>query len=123
MPWNARPDTRTLAPGIPQSHFWATEPGGLNQVGCVYTAQGFEFDHVGVIWGRDLVWRARQGWVVQPEFNKDSQARIGVKKDPDRFARLVAHTYRVLLTRGMKSCSIYFEDPETENFVRSRIER
>lgn len=123
MPWNARPDTRKLAPGIPQSHFWATEPGGLNQVGCVYTAQGFEFDHVGVIWGRDLVWRARQGWVVQPEFNKDSQARIGVKRDPDRFARLVAHTYRVLLTRGMKSCSIHFEDPETENFVRSRIER
>lgn len=122
MPWNARPDSRRLAEGIPRSHFWATDPGGLAQVGCVYTAQGFEFDHVGVIWGRDLVWRARDGWVFQPEFNKDTTARRGLAKHPERFARLVAQTYRVLLTRGMRSCTVYFEDPETENFIRSRIE-
>lgn len=122
MPWNARPDSRRLADGIPASHFWATDPGGLDQVGCVYTAQGFEFDHVGVIWGRDLVWRAREGWVFQPEHNKDRTAKRGLTKHPERFARLVAQTYRVLLTRGMRSCTIYFEDPETENFIRSRIE-
>jgi hypothetical protein len=122
MPWNAKPDSGRLAPGIPASHFWATDPGGLNQVGCVYTAQGFEFDHVGVIWGRDLVWRARNGWILQPEHNKDTAARRGLAKHPERFAVLVAQTYRVLLTRGMRSCTIFFEDPETENFIRSRIE-
>jgi hypothetical protein len=122
MPWNAKPNSGRLAPGIPASHFWATDPGGLNQVGCVYTAQGFEFDHVGVIWGRDLVWRARDGWVLQSEHNKDTAARRGLAKHPERFARLVAQTYRVLLTRGMRSCTIFFEDPETENFIRSRIE-
>src|SRR5271157_4190318 len=37
-----------LAPGIPKSNFWASDPNGINQVGCVYTAQGFEFDYVGV---------------------------------------------------------------------------
>jgi len=122
MPWNARPNAGRLAEGIPASHFWATDPGGLHQVGCVYTAQGFEFEHVGVIWGRDLVWRAREGWVLQPEHNKDTAARRGLAKHPERFKRLVAQTYRVLLTRGMRSCTIYFDDPETENFVRSRIE-
>lgn len=122
MPWNARPNAGRLAEGIPASHFWATDPGGLDQVGCVYTAQGFEFEHVGVIWGRDLVWRAREGWVLQPEHNKDTAARRGLAKHPDRFRCLVAQTYRVLLTRGMRSCTIYFEDPETENFIRSRIE-
>jgi hypothetical protein len=122
MPWNARPDSRRLAPDIPASHYWATDPGGLQQVGCVYTAQGFEFDHVGVIWGRDLVWRAREGWVLQPEHNKDTTARRGLAKHPERFALLVAQTYRVLMTRGMRSCTLYFEDPETENFIRSRME-
>ena len=56
MPWNAKPDAGRLAPGIPPSNFWASDPNGLDQVGCVYTAQGFEFDYVGVIWGRDLRW-------------------------------------------------------------------
>ena len=60
MPWNAMPDAGKLAPGIPKSSFWASDPNGINQVGCVYTAQGFEFDYVGVIFGKDLVFDG--GW-------------------------------------------------------------
>ena len=56
MPWNAKPDAAILAPGIPKSNFWATDPGGLEQVGCIYTAQGFEYEYAGVIFGRDLVY-------------------------------------------------------------------
>jgi uncharacterized protein len=56
MPWNAMADAGKLAPTIPKSNFWASDPNGINQVGCVYTAQGFEFDYVGVIFGRDLVY-------------------------------------------------------------------
>ena len=33
-----------LAAGIPKSDFWASAKEGIDQVGCVYTAQGFEFD-------------------------------------------------------------------------------
>lgn len=54
MPWNARAEAGRLAPGIPKSDFWASDPRGIEQVGCVYTAQGFEFDYVGVIFGPDL---------------------------------------------------------------------
>ena len=39
-------------------------------MGCVYTAQGFEFDYVGVVFGRDLVYRGKQGWVGRPEFSR-----------------------------------------------------
>ena len=60
MPWNAMPDAGKLAPGIPKSTFWPSDPNGINQVGCVYTAQGFEFDYVGVNFGGDLVYDA--GW-------------------------------------------------------------
>ena len=44
MPWNAKSDAGRLADGIPQERFWASDPRGINQVGCIYTAQGFEFD-------------------------------------------------------------------------------
>jgi hypothetical protein len=30
-PWNARSDVGYLASGIPKSHFWATDPNGINQ--------------------------------------------------------------------------------------------
>ena len=65
MPWNARPDAGRLADGIPASHYLASDPNGVNQVGCVYTAQGFEFDYVGVICGRDLRWDpASESWIA-----------------------------------------------------------
>ena len=119
MPWNAKSDAR-LAPGIPKSNFWASDDRGLEQVGCVYTAQGFEFEYVGVIWGRDLVYRARQGWVGQPEYSRDSMV-LKARKDPDHFTNLVKNTYRVLLSRGMRGCVIHVEDDETRNFLLSRI--
>jgi hypothetical protein len=34
----------------------------------------------------------------------------------------VKNIYRVLLTRGMKGCYVYFMDKDTERFVRTRIE-
>jgi len=40
---------------------WATDPTGMEQVGTVYTAQGFEFDYIGVIFGHDLVWNKSKG--------------------------------------------------------------
>ena len=39
----------------------------------------------------------------------------------DEFLELIKRTYRVLLTRGMKGCYVYFLDPATEEFVRGRI--
>jgi len=122
-PWNAKPTAGRLAPGIPSSNTWAIDPDGVHQVGCVYTAQGFEFDRVGVIWGGDLVWRAGHGWIAQAEQSHDSVVKRADKKDPDFYLRLIAQTYRVLLTRGMSGCAVTFTDDETKNFVESRLLR
>ncbi|MET4730034.1 DUF2075 family protein [Lysobacter enzymogenes] len=117
-PWNARPDMTGLPKGVPKADHWAYESGGLEQVGCIYTAQGFEFDYVGVIWGRDLRYQPGEGWSGDRAISKD----IPVRNAGGRFLELVKNTYRVLLSRGMKGCYVYFEDKETENFVRSRTE-
>jgi len=90
--------------------FWASEPRGINQVGCVYTAQGFEFDYVGVIFGRDLRWDpASENWMGDSGASHDSI----VKRYGDCFTDLVKGTYRFLLTRGLKGCYMYFEDEAT----------
>jgi hypothetical protein len=119
-PWNAKPESGRLARGIPKSNLWAYDPRGIDQVGCVYTAQGFEFDYTGVIFGQDLVYRFDpQGWVGQPEHSRDTK----VRRAKGQFVDLAKNTYRVLLTRGLKGCFVHFIDKETERFVRSRIER
>lgn len=119
MPWNARPDAGRLAKGVPKSHFWASDPGGINQVGCVYTAQGFEFDYVGVIVGRDLRYDLdRNEWVGHPECSHDKK----VKSSKGSFLELVKNTYRVLFTRGIKGCYVYFADEDTRRFFQSRME-
>jgi len=89
-PWNARPDAGRLAAGIPNSHLWAAESGGIDQVGCIYTAQGFEFDYVGVIFGKDLVYRPREGWIGPRQFSHDSGLKRGI--DEHEFTKLVKHT-------------------------------
>ena len=116
MPWNAMPDAGKLAPGIPKSNFWASDPNGINQVGCLYTAQGFEFDYAGVIFGRDLVYDA--GWRGNRKISQDSVVK---KAAEEEFVNLVKQTYRVLLTRGMKGCYVYFEDAATREFFLSRM--
>jgi DUF2075 family protein len=120
MPWNAKPDGKKLPPGVPKSHFWASDPKGLEQVGCVYTAQGFEFDYAGVIFGLDLRYDPAAGeWVGDRSVSDDS---IVARAKPEEFVSLVKQTYRVLLTRGLKGCYVYFMDKATRDFVRSRIE-
>jgi uncharacterized protein len=120
-PWNARPNATGLAQGIPKSYFWASEPGGIDQVGCIYTAQGFEFDYAGVIFGNDLVYRPREGWIGRKEFSYDGGLKRGTS-DED-FTRLVKNTYRVLLSRGLKGCYVYFTDEKTRDFFESRMDR
>lgn len=117
-PWNADEKTKGMRHGIPKSQYWAYDDAGIDQVGCIYTAQGFEFDYAGVIFGTDLKYNPDTGeWEGFPENSHDSQV-----KGPD-FLQLVKNTYRVLLGRGMIACYVYFMDKETERYFRSRIRK
>ncbi|WP_031510608.1 DUF2075 domain-containing protein [Streptomyces megasporus] len=115
-PWNLRGD-RSVS-GAPPSALWATDPAGFGQVGCVYTAQGFEYDWSGVIIGPDLVWRG-DGWVTDRTASKDP---VFKKSTPDADVdRLIRNTYKVLLTRGMVGTVIYSTDPETREKLRELV--
>jgi hypothetical protein len=67
-PWNLRGD-RPIG-GAPPSALWASDPAGVGQVGCIYTAQGFEYDYAGVILGADLVWRGGE-WIEDRKASRD----------------------------------------------------
>lgn len=118
-PWNARYDATRLKKGIPKAHMWANNSEGINQIGCIYSVQGFEFDYIGVIIGKDLTYDLdEQNWIGNKEKSFDNV----VKKAKHNFTELIKNTYRVLLSRGIKGCYVYFEDKDTERFFKSRME-
>ena len=101
----------------------------VNEVGCIHTSQGLEFDYVGVIIGDDL--RYENGRVVT-DFTKRAktdQSLRGIKKlykeDPEeaekRADEIIRNTYRTLLTRGMKGCYIYCTDENLKEYMRGRL--
>lgn len=110
-PWNNKKDT--AVGGAPGRPYWSSDPAGFGQVGCVYTAQGFEYDWSGVILGPDLVWRGDR-WVAQPGKSFDSQVKRATLPE---FDRAVRNTYKVLLTRGMLGSLVYSTDPETQQLL------
>jgi DUF2075 family protein len=60
---------------------WATDDSGMEQVGTVYTAQGFEFDYIGIIFGNDLVYDfSKKVWIAKPENSYDTMAKRGNTK-------------------------------------------
>ncbi len=117
MPWETKGEHAVGE--YPVWYQWAYKPNGFRQVGCIYTAQGFEFDYIGVIIGPDL------------KYNKETYSLYGdmsatkdptLRRDPSNFETYMKNIYRVLLTRGMIGCYVYFVDKETEKYFRERME-
>ena len=117
MPWETHDDVRA-PPGFVKWYEWAYKPDGIKQVGCIYTAQGFEFDYIGVIIGPDLKYDKQKNCLAgNIEASKDPM----LKRDKLNFDTYIRNIYRVLMTRGMKGCYVYFVDPETRKFFESRL--
>ncbi|MEI8410603.1 MULTISPECIES: DUF2075 domain-containing protein [unclassified Kribbella] len=118
-PWNLKGDRKVGE--APPAALWATDPNGFDQVGCVYTAQGFEYDWSGVILGPDLVWRNGRFTTIR-DANKDPAFRNRKTTDTRSFDRLVRNTYKVLLTRGMVGTILYSPDPETRDALHQLVQ-
>jgi len=111
-PWNVKSE-RSIG-GYLSGELWAIDPKGFDQIGCVYTVQGFEYDWNGVIMGPDLVWR-KNSWVAVPSGSKDPAMR-GVPESS--YERLIKNTYKVLLTRGLVGTYLYSVDLETQQHLK-----
>ena len=112
MPWNTR-----LA-----SSNWAMDPRGIEQVGCIHTSQGLEFDYVGILIGNDLKYNPETHELFA-SYNDyfDSTGKSGLSNDNERLTNYIKNIYRVLLTRGMKGCFVYCRDKNLEEYFGNSI--
>jgi hypothetical protein len=118
-PWNVKSD-RSVG-NAPGSSLWATMSGGFDQIGCVYTAQGFEYEWSGVILGPDII--AADGWLVTVrDANRDPAFRSRKTVSDAEFNQNIRNLYKVLLTRGMAGTVIYAVDKKTQEFLAQLIQ-
>lgn len=107
---------------------YAIDDDSVNEIGCIHTCQGLEFDYVGVIIGDDL--RYEDGRVIT-DFTKRAKTDQSIKglkslyKTNPREAlkiadEIIKNTYKTLMTRGMKGCYVYCTDTELRNYLKEK---
>jgi uncharacterized protein len=106
---------------------YAANPLSINEVGCIHTSQGMEFDYVGVIIGKDLLYRAgkvitdyNQHPVKAGEFRRAHKQKID-SNDGEIIDKLIRNTYRVLLQRGLRGVYLYILDDELRKYFQNKI--
>ena len=101
---------------------WAINANSFEEVGCIHTCQGMEFDYVGVIIGRDLLYDGNKVITNKYAISKDDKSsKIRICRNEELADRLIKNTYKVLLTRGQKGCYIYCEDKNLSEYIKRRI--
>lgn len=109
---------------------WAIDPESVNEVGCIHTCQGLEFDYVGVIIGDDLRYENNHIVTDYTKRAKTDTSLNGIKKIAKEQGQEVANkiadniiknTYRTLMTRGMKGCYVYCTNKELAEYLKNNI--
>ncbi|MBQ2654615.1 MAG: DUF2075 domain-containing protein [Methanobrevibacter sp.] len=122
-------DDFSMSWNLQNSKTWAIDDNSVNEVGCIHTSQGLEFDYVGVIIGEDMRF---DGEHIVTDFNMragSDRSIFGIKKmyneDSDKALKLadeiIKNTYRTLMTRGMKGCYVYCEDMLLQGYLKEKI--
>ncbi len=107
---------------------WAIDKESVNEIGCIHTCQGLEFDYIGVIIGEDL----RYDHGIITDFTKRASTDQSIKglkslykedkvKALEIADRIIKNTYRTLLTRGQKGCYIYCVDEGLQQYLKERL--
>lgn len=134
FPWISRKDKQLIDIHLDgfsaqwnKTKAFATDPKSIDEVGCIHTTQGMEFEYVGLILADDLIYRDGRvltDYTKHPqsanEFRRPYQKRIK-NEDKDIIDQLIRNTYRVLLSRGQKGCYIYCKDNQLKSYLKTRF--
>lgn len=95
---------------------WLISNEGINQIGCIHSAQGWETDYVGVIISSEVKYDKENDCLVFDEKCKNYDP--GVRQVQPEFTTITRNIYRVLMTRGKKGCFVYACDPQVRDYFK-----
>lgn len=118
LPWNNRK----------ASYAWAIDPRtrDRNEVGCVHTSQGLEFEWVGVFIGNDLRYDPDKKELfadIDHYFDKGGKNGLGKSKAEraKNLLKYVCRCYRVLLSRGVHGARVYCCDRNLADYLKAEL--
>jgi DUF2075 family protein len=105
---------------------FAIDDTSVNQIGCIHTCQGLEFDYVGVIIGDDLRYENNNvitDYTKKAKTDKSLNGLKGLAKKNNlealnKIDLIIRNTYRTLMTRGLKGCYIYCTDKNLADYFK-----
>jgi DUF2075 family protein len=96
---------------------WSIDKTQNDNIGCIHTTQGMEFDYAGVIIGNDL--SVKNGKIFTNAFAR-SKDDFTIK-NCDKADEIIRNTYRVLLTRGIKGTYVYCTDKNLMIHLKEKL--
>ncbi|WP_430535885.1 DUF2075 domain-containing protein [Listeria rocourtiae] len=114
LPWNRNYKTT-----------WAEAKGTINEVGSIYTIQGFDLNYVGLILGPSVSYNFEKDELEIITANyKDSEAFKTRKDIPDERKeevreQIILNSINVLMKRGIHGLYIYAADPKLQQKLQS----
>ena len=112
------------------SQTWAIDSKSVNEIGCIHTCQGLEFDYVGVIIGDDIRYEIGHVFTDYKKRAATDQSLKGLNKIireeglevANKIAdTIIKNTYRTLMTRGMKGCYVYCVDNGLQEHLKELL--
>ncbi|EDO17370.1 hypothetical protein Kpol_1060p26 [Vanderwaltozyma polyspora DSM 70294] len=101
---------------------WSERADTIDEVGSVYTIQGFDLNYAGVILGRSVTYDAANDCLKLDIDLYDDHAGFTKKKNIHDVKqvkeKIIMNSINVLLTRGVKGLYVYAWDPELRERLR-----
>lgn len=117
LPWNRTHYEKT----------WAEEPLTVNEVGSIYTIQGFDLNYVGVILGPSVSYNeeTEQLEIIAKNY-RDSEAFRNISTGTPHYElsnakeQIILNSINVLMKRGVKGLYIYAHDEKLKKVLLKR---
>lgn len=102
---------------------WAEKPDTINEIGSIYTVQGFDLNYVAVIIGPSIQYVGDGKIAVNIEKYEDQEAfkkrhLNDVNKIDDAKKSIILNSINVLLKRGVKGAFVYFHDHDIYQYIK-----
>lgn len=97
-----------------------TDEAHKDEIGCVYTCQGYDLNYVGVILGPDIFYN-KETKKIDIHIEKCTDKKTKVKDNDEETKLNILHQYLVLLTRGIYGTYIYAVDKDLRDYLTECI--
>ena len=102
------------------SEDWITRKDSHYTIGCIHTAQGYDMNYVGVIFGEEIDYDFKTNSIVI-DLTKYMDKKVKDGTDENVLKELIINTYTTILTRGIKGCYVYACNSNLRNYLKKYI--